>query len=201
MFPTFQFLHFLCTTCPTSNTPLSALTQPFLVWRGCRHSQVSEGQFNCISIQSLQAFMGYLPALHIENLENVDFVCNSLSSMKNPILSIGIVCTQTKRWAEGIRVPGPLAGGGSTTARGKLRLCPASVTDSMDLSLSELQELVMDREAWRAVIHGVAKSWTQLSDFHPPLSDSPGTSDANQTSHRQRSGASPPKHSDTHHAM
>ena len=38
------------------------------------------------------------------------------------------------------------------------------ITDSMDVSLSELQELVMEREAWRAVIHGVAKSWTQLSD-------------------------------------
>ena len=38
------------------------------------------------------------------------------------------------------------------------------ITDSMDVSLSELQELVMDREAWRAGIHGVTKSWTGLSE-------------------------------------
>ena len=42
--------------------------------------------------------------------------------------------------------------------------CLDGIIDLMDMSLSELRELVRDREAWRAAIHGVAKSWTRLSD-------------------------------------
>ena len=66
---------------------------------------------------------------------------------------------------DSLEKPLMLGGIGGRRRRGQQRMgWLDGITDSMDMSLSELRELVMGREAWHAVIHGFTKSWTRLSD-------------------------------------